>query len=197
MVNIIDWLFSGLFSVEKSALIKALDLISKYVSLLFRYICEGCREAKQLGKRKENRYNARNLPQTTLSAHIEKRVNDYIASTSVASEAGYVTIRIVSSVDKVVDVKPAMRNRYESDEFPDNFPYRARAMFAFQEQDGTDVCFFGMHTQEFGSDCPQPNANRIYLSYLDSVFFFRPCSLRQSVYHQILMGYFEFCKNRG
>lgn len=29
----------------------------------------------------------------------------------------------------------------------DNFPYRARAMFAFEEQDGVDVCFFGMHVQ--------------------------------------------------
>jgi hypothetical protein len=29
----------------------------------------------------------------------------------------------------------------------DNFPYRARAMFAFQEQEGADVCFFGMHVQ--------------------------------------------------
>ena len=28
-----------------------------------------------------------------------------------------------------------------------DFPYRARAMFAFEEQDGVDVCFFGMHVQ--------------------------------------------------
>jgi hypothetical protein len=25
------------------------------------------------------------------------------------------------------------------------FPYRAKAMFAFEEIDGVDVCFFGMH----------------------------------------------------
>ena len=30
-----------------------------------------------------------------------------------------------------------------------DFPYRARAMFAFEEQDGVDVCFFGMHVQVF------------------------------------------------
>ena len=83
------------------------------------------------------------------------------------------------------------------DEFPEQFPYRARALFAFEEIDGVDVCFFGMHTQEFGSDCPHPNKNRIYLSYLDSVFFFQPRHLRTSVYHEILIGYFEHCRNRG
>ena len=30
-----------------------------------------------------------------------------------------------------------------------DFPYRARAMFAFEEQDGVDVCFFGMHVQVY------------------------------------------------
>jgi E1A/CREB-binding protein len=35
----------------------------------------------------------------------------------------------------------------DTGEMLDNFPYRARAMFAFQEQEGADVCFFGMHVQ--------------------------------------------------
>lgn len=43
------------------------------------------------------------------------------------------------------------------DEMPDSFPYRAKAMFAFEEIDNVDVCFFGMHVQEYGSDCNQPN----------------------------------------
>ena len=47
------------------------------------------------------------------------------------------------------------------DEFPEQFLYCAKAILAFQEIDGVDVCFFGMHTQEFGSDCLQPNKNRI------------------------------------
>jgi hypothetical protein len=29
----------------------------------------------------------------------------------------------------------------------ETFPYRARALFAFEEIDGVDVCFFGMHVQ--------------------------------------------------
>lgn len=46
---------------------------------------------------------------------------------------------------------------HESDKFPEEFPYRAKAVFAFEEIDGKDVCFFGMHVQEYGSDCPSPN----------------------------------------
>ena len=88
-----------------------------------------------------------------------------------------------------------------------DFPYRARAMFAFEEQDGVDVCFFGMHVQvseninnedkhfineshlqEYGSECPQPNTRRVYVAYLDSVHFFKPRHFRTAVYHEILLG---------
>ena len=47
----------------------------------------------------------------------------------------------------------------------ETFPYRARAMFAFEEIDGVDVCFFGMHVQEYGSDSPGPNTRR-YVEYI-------------------------------
>lgn len=83
-------------------------------------------------------------------------------------------------------------DRYDgSGQLPESFPYRARAMFAFEEIDGTDVCFFGMHVQEYGSDCQQPNTRRVYVSYLDSVHFFTPRHLRTAVYHEILIGYLE------
>jgi hypothetical protein len=41
-----------------------------------------------------------------------------------------------------------MRGRFvESGELCAEFPYRAKALFAFEEVDGTDICFFGMHVQ--------------------------------------------------
>lgn len=49
-------------------------------------------------------------------------------------------------------------SRYvDTGEWPESFPYRAKALFAFEEIDGVDTCFFGMHVQEYGSECPMPN----------------------------------------
>ena len=78
---------------------------------IYRFICNNCRNAKGLGKRKENRFNAASLPQTKLGAHIEGRVNNFLKSQE-SDEAGFVHIRIVSSVDKTMDVRPGMRKRY-------------------------------------------------------------------------------------
>ncbi|KAK3749980.1 hypothetical protein QZH41_007300 [Actinostola sp. cb2023] len=152
------------------------------------YQCDSCLERRSVVK-KDNKYSARRLPNTKLGELIERRVNGFLRKQNCCSE---VTIRVVSSVDKVGDVKPGMKTRYDgSGSLPESFPYRARAMFAFEEIDGTDVCFFGMHVQEYGSDCLQPNTRRVYVSYLDSVHFFSPRHLRTAVYHEILIGYLE------
>ena len=82
----------------------------------------------------------------------------------------------------------------DTGEMSETFPYRARALFAFEEIDGVDVCFFGMHVQEYGSECTSPNTRRVYIAYLDSVHFFRPRHFRTSVYHEILLGYLEYMK---
>ena len=107
-------------------------------------------------------------------------------------------IRVVYSGDKTVEVKPGMKKRYvDTGEMKDNFPFRARAMFAFEEIDGEDVCFFGMHVQEYGSECASPNTRRVYIAYLDSAHFFKPRHFRTSVYHEILLGYLDYMKKLG
>uniref|UniRef100_A0A673NBL9 histone acetyltransferase n=1 Tax=Sinocyclocheilus rhinocerous TaxID=307959 RepID=A0A673NBL9_9TELE len=160
------------------------------------FICDNC--LKKSGKtRKENKFSAKRLQSTRLGSYIEDRVNKYLKRQN-HPEAGEVFVRVVASSDKTVEVKPGMKSRFvDSGEMSESFPYRTKALFAFEEIDGVDVCFFGMHVQEYGSDCPFPNTRRVYISYLDSIHFFRPRMLRTAVYHEILIGYLEYVKKLG
>lgn len=159
------------------------------------FVCDNCLKKKN-SKRKENKFNAKRLPTTKLGVYIETRVNNFLKKKEAG--AGEVHIRVVSSSDKCVEVKPGMRRRFvEGGEMMNEFPYRAKALFAFEEVDGIDVCFFGMHVQEYGSECPAPNTRRVYIAYLDSVHFFRPRQYRTAVYHEILLGYMDYVKQLG
>ncbi|XP_049416437.1 CREB binding protein b isoform X7 [Epinephelus fuscoguttatus] len=160
------------------------------------FICDNCLK-KSSKTRKENKFSARRLQSTRLGTYIEDRVNKYLKRQN-HPEAGEVFVRVVASSDKTVEVKPGMKSRFvDSGEMVESFPYRTKALFAFEEIDGVDVCFFGMHVQEYGSDCPFPNTRRVYISYLDSIHFFRPRVLRTAVYHEILIGYLEYVKKLG
>ncbi|XP_059904020.1 CREB-binding protein isoform X4 [Gadus macrocephalus] len=160
------------------------------------FICDNC--LKKSGKtRKDNKFSAKRLQTTRLGMYIEDRVNKYLKRQN-HPEAGEVFVRVVASSDKTVEVKPGMKARFvDTGDMPESFPYRTKALFAFEEIDGTDVCFFGMHVQEYGSECAYPNTRRVYISYLDSIHFFRPRLLRTAVYHEILIGYLEYVKKLG
>ncbi|XP_051550123.1 CREB-binding protein-like isoform X2 [Myxocyprinus asiaticus] len=160
------------------------------------FICDNCLK-KSAKSRKENKFSAKRLPTTRLGTYIEDRVNKYLKRQN-HPEAGEVFVRVVASSDKTVEVKPGMKARFvDTGEMCESFNYRTKALFAFEEIDGVDVCFFGMHVQEYGSDCPFPNTRRVYISYLDSIHFFRPRMLRTAVYHEILIGYLEYVKKLG
>ncbi|KAA0725244.1 Histone acetyltransferase p300 [Triplophysa tibetana] len=160
------------------------------------FVCDGCLKMSNKN-RKENKYAAKRLPQTKLGNYLEGRVNDYLKQ-HYHPESGEVTVRVVHVSDKVVEVKPGMKSRFvDSGEMSESFPYRSKALFAFEDIGGAEVCFFGMHVQEYGSDCPPPNQRRVYISYLDSVHFFQPRCLRTGVYHEILIGYLEYARKLG
>lgn len=110
-----------------------------------------------------------------------------------ATEAGKVHVRVVSSCKKIGQVKSGSSHSHISD----GFPYRAKSIFAFQEVDGCDVCFFGIYVQEYDSECSPPNTRRVYVAYLDSVYFFEPRQYRTAVYHVILLGYMDYVKQMG
>ncbi|XP_033908960.1 CREB-binding protein-like isoform X1 [Acipenser ruthenus] len=160
------------------------------------FVCDNC--LKKTGRtRKENKFCSKRLQTTRLGMYIEDRVNKFLKRQN-HPEAGEVFVRVVASSDKNVEIKPGMKTKFvDTGEMSDGFPYRTKALFAFEEIDGTDVCFFGMHVQEYGSECPYPNTRRVYVSYLDSIHFFKPRCLRTAVYHEILIGYLEYVKKLG
>lgn len=83
-----------------------------YIYFFCRFVCDNCLKKKN-AKRKDNKYNARRLPVTKLGTYIETRVNNFLKKKEAG--AGEVTVRVVSSSEKTVEVKPGMKSRYVAD----------------------------------------------------------------------------------
>jgi len=104
-------------------------------------------------------------------------------------------VRVMSNCDEKCVVKQSVKQLMP--EYPDHFDYRSRCILLYQELDGVDVLFFAMFVQEYGSECPPPNNRKIYIAYLDSVYYFRPRRMRTTIYHELLLAYLEYSRRNG
>ncbi|KAK1302735.1 Histone acetyltransferase HAC12 [Acorus calamus] len=150
---------------------------------------------------------AKDLPRTKLSDHLEQRLqrklDDDRSKRAEALGKDFnevpgvedLVVRVVSSIDKTVEVKKTILDVIHENSYPKQFPYKSKAIMVFQKIDGIEIVLFGMYIQEYGSNCPEPNRRHAYLAYLDSVKYFRPDTLIKSatgealrtlVYHEIL-----------
>lgn len=112
-------------------------------------------------------------------------------------EVPKITVRVVQSKKDTNDVETQMTRRYKSMGFPSEFHYQNKCVLLFQEIGGIDVLIFGMYVQEYDHNVTGPNNRAVYISYLDTVKYFRPARLRTMMYCEVLISYFSFARERG
>ncbi|KAL4110687.1 hypothetical protein PRIC1_002378 [Phytophthora ramorum] len=155
-------------------------------------------------------FSAKDLPRTKLSDFLERRIIQSLKAeredeakwtqrdVNDVETAEGLTVRLVSNIEKQLMVRDKMFQRYkDSHKYTSEHRFKSKCICMFQELDGVSVLLFGMYVHEFDEQEADCNSRRVYISYLDSVNYFKPAHLRTKVYHEMLIAYFDFVKQRG
>jgi len=115
-----------------------------------------------------------------------------------------VKVRCVSNIERQISEATTKKNARlfawlrEQNNYRLNFKGRSKMILLFQEHGGVDIVFFAMYVQEYDEETAHgPNKKTCYISYLDSVKYFRPVELRTQLYYELLLSYFKWVKKRG
>ena len=161
--------------------------------------CVGHEPETEVVKELREHNDASTLQQTPMGAFLEAEVMADLGAASVTCEP--ITVRVVSNLLQTSHTPERLVAHCSaiSQPYPREFPYQSKCILVFQKRDGLDVCLFALYVQEYGSDCPEPNKNRVYISYLDSVRYFKstPAGHRSTVYHSVLAGYLGWVRKLG
>lgn len=145
-------------------------------------------------------WRASTLRRTKLGDFIEKLVIERLKECGFGDAASTVSVRLTSNTEQTADIpEPIWANMMARDGtfVPPTVGFKQKCILLFQNIDGVDVCLFSLYVQEFDNSSPEPNKGLIYISYLDSVDYFRPMEARTTVYHEILVGYLKWVQARG
>lgn len=166
-------------------------LVSSYKKEVYR--CNTCLKRLSMVKPEKAPNSPRDLPECELSKFLEKEV-----SLKVPLVGSRVCIRIVNMEATTCEMKPLLKERYP--EHPGEFPYVQKYILAFLDVQVRPVCFFSIIVHECGSDAPEPNRDRVYISLLDSIKLPKsilPSRFRTMIYHTVTRGYLRYVGNRG
>jgi hypothetical protein len=146
-------------------------------------------------------WRASRLPRSRLSDFIEACVRQRLCRKGFAAAVvDSITVRMPSNSRQWMEVPEAIRENLvapNGNKVSRYLGYSQKCILLFQTIDAVDVCLFSLYVQEFDKSCPEPNRGRVYVSYLDSVEYFRPLEARTLVYHEIMVAYLKWAQMRG
>ena len=150
------------------------------------FFCKRCREREKLDFIP---VRAKSLPESECDVFI----NNFLKQKDLNTDDS-LTIRLLSKMNNWLEVKTIIQDFRIG---PSIIKFQSCSLFVFFTTDqNTDVCFFSIFFQLYGTNCDGPNRNTAYVSYIDSVNLYAS-SNRTLIYRMILLGLFDYLKTQG